>query len=85
MSILVELRREVEAQLQAEADSEGVALTELARRLIEEHAVAQKVQPSADQEQRLMRIAEEAHALPTIDDSRQDEILGYDWTGLPSE
>jgi len=35
-------------------------------------------------EERLARIAREAHALPRFDERSADEILGYDDAGLPT-
>jgi len=83
MAILVELKPEVEARLQAEADEKGLPVSELAGRLIAEHAAAPPATTHEELYRCLMRPADECRALPSLDGRAADEIVGYDGNGLP--
>jgi antitoxin VapB len=88
MAILLELKPEIEARLQAEAHAKGLPVAELAGKLIEEHTISVQVvaahkRTPEEMMRRLMEIAKQMHALPTLDTRTADEIIGYDEYGMP--
>jgi hypothetical protein len=83
VAIVVELRPEIEARLQAEADANGVPLAELAGRVIAAHTAARRFRTPEELERHLMSLAEECRRLPALDGRSADEIIGYDDDGLP--
>ena len=83
MAIVVELKPEIEARLQAEAKARGVPVADFAGKLIENHASAMPFRTPEELENRLMSLAKECRALPVLDGHAVEEILGYGDLGLP--
>jgi hypothetical protein len=83
VAIVVGLKPEVEARLQAEADANGVPLAEFAGRVIAEHTAAGGFRTPEELERHLMSLVEECRRLPSLDGRSADEIIGYEHDGLP--
>jgi antitoxin VapB len=84
--ITLQLKTDVEARLAAEAEARGVAINEYAEHLIEERMVECVSQADPEQmAQRLTRLAQKWHQMPTLDSRTADQILGYDRFGLPED
>ena len=67
------------------AQLRGTSITDALREALlhELEATRARVRPSRDRRARIQEIIERGRARPRLNDLSEDEILGYDETGLP--
>jgi antitoxin VapB len=79
---------EVERLARELARSRKISVTEAIRQSLEREAERERKRSEEDRQellQRLIAIAESAAAIPDISDRTEDEILGYDEFGIPTQ
>lgn len=79
---------EVERLAREIAQRRRVSITEAIRQSLERDSDRERKRSEEDRQellQRLIAIAESAAAIPDISDRTEDEILGYDEFGIPTQ
>ena len=86
MAITLELRPDLETRLREEAQASGLSVGKYVEKLVEEltSCATENSATSSEMRERLMQLAKQWHAMPTLDPRSADEIVGYDDLGLPS-
>jgi antitoxin VapB len=86
VAITLQLRPDIEARLVGQARAKGVPVNTYVEKLIEKDAgeTAKSQKTPAEIRERLMQLAAQWHALPTLDHRSPDDIIGYDEFGLPT-